>query len=111
MSGMSVNFPPALRPPQPPFGGNDHPLVLRPGTQRTGDQSLVVADLTVIEAIDVRGVDDGDPGVEHRLNDPDALLFRGAILNGEMHPAVANGGDRGGSGAELPEGKHPPRAR
>src|SRR4051794_3480157 len=111
MSGMSVNFPPALRPPQPPFGGNDHPLVLRPGTQRTGDQSLVVADLTVIEAIDVRGVDDGDPGVEHRLNAPDALLSRGAILNRQMHPAISNGSDRWGIDAELPERNHAPSAR
>ena len=59
-----------------------------------GDEALVVADVVVVEAVDVGGVDEVHAGVDHRLNDAPSLLFRRTPLNGERHSAEADFPDR-----------------
>ncbi len=69
--------------------------------QRLVDQQLVVA-----HAVEVAGVEQGDAGVEGRVDGRDALgLVGGAVEVRHAHAAEAEGGDRRAGGAELARGE------
>jgi hypothetical protein len=50
-------------------GYGDDAGVAAPGLQRLRDESLVVSRVAVIEAIRIGGVEQGDAGVERRMDD------------------------------------------
>jgi hypothetical protein len=98
-----VPSPPAPGPRETALGRDEDPLSPPgPPGQRAGYQRLVVAQLVIVEAIDVRGVDEGDASVERRVNEPDGLGSGWAILEREVHPAESDGGNGGSPGPKRP---------
>ena len=65
VTGASVGNPAPARPREATLGRHAHPRgVAAPGRERTCDQALVVPDLARVPAVGIRGVDQGDAGVE-----------------------------------------------
>src|SRR5262249_9026578 len=99
----SVPFPTAAGTSESAFGAVDDRLAPPgPGGERTSHQALIMTQVTLVEAIDVGSIDEGDPGVERGMDHPDPLLFGGSILEGEVHPAESDGGDGGSPRPERP---------
>ena len=86
------------------LGGDRHrTAVTAPARERLGDQALVVADLGLVEAVGVGGIDQRDARVERGVNDADGLrLGRPAIGDGEVHSAVADRGHLRRAGTKRP---------
>ena len=61
---------------------NDLVPVPLPASKGTGHEPLVMADVLVVEAVDIGGIDERDSGIESRVDHPDPLLLRRTILNG-----------------------------
>src|SRR5438876_1097225 len=77
------------------FCSDDDPrTVATPGLEGGGDEALVVADIRLVQAVCVGGIDEGDPGVEHGAEHVEGLCFRRAAVEREMHATVADGRDR-----------------
>ena len=99
--GPAVPLPAAVRAGEPAFGCHDDLLpAAPPGGQRRRNQPFVVAEVGFVETVDVRCVDERHPRVERGENDSNALGFRRAAFDGQMHPAVPHRRDSGGGGAE-----------
>ncbi len=74
---------------------------LRPA-EGLGDEPLVVANVATVQAIDVGGVDEGDPGRERGVDGRDRLPFVGAADDRHVHSAQADRADLGAIGTQLP---------
>jgi hypothetical protein len=75
------------------------------------DQPFAVADVRVIETIDVSSVDERDAVVERGLENANAGRFVGGpARDGQRHAAEADGCDAAGTGAER-AGVHERRLR
>ncbi len=80
--GTPVPFPAPARPSNPALGGHERHLAsARPGRERLRDQPLVVADVPIVEAVDVGGVDQGHPGVQRGVKHADRLGLRGSPVD------------------------------
>src|SRR5262245_28383698 len=73
VTSSSVWHPLSIRARQSTFGCNhDAGTISAPGSQSTGDEAFVVADVRVVQAIRVRRVEQGDATVERRVQHVDA---------------------------------------
>jgi hypothetical protein len=61
----------------------------------------------LVETVDVSRVQQRDAGIERGAKDRQGLRLGGSVLNGEMHPTVADRGDRRGVRTQRAE-VHPP---
>jgi hypothetical protein len=78
------------------LGGDQHPRgVAAIGIERLGDQGLVVAYLVGADVIGIRGVDEGDPGVECGMDGGDGAGLVGSALDRHRHAAESDGADQG----------------
>ena len=103
MGRAAVPLPASVRPRQATLGGHDEVLApAAPGRERRRNQPLVVAQIGVVEAVDVGGVEEGHPRVERGVKDPDTLCFGRTAFDGKMHPAVPDRRDGGRGGAQRP---------
>jgi len=59
-----------------------------------------VADVAIVEAVHVRGVDEGHPRVEGGVDGANGVVLRGAIVDREVHPAEADRADGETAAAE-----------
>jgi hypothetical protein len=55
--------------------------IARPALQGPGNEPLVVADVSIVQAVNVSGIDQRDAGIEHGVQDTNGLFFGGAILD------------------------------
>ena len=99
--GAAIIFPASSRPGQPALGG-DQDVVTRPAppAERFRDQLLVVSEIPLVPAIDVGGVDEADARIERGADHLDALPFGRSLLEGQVHPAIADDGHRRGARAQ-----------
>jgi hypothetical protein len=113
LAGSSQLLGPAIRLPAA-AGAGEAPLrcnydlipVATPAPKGSRDQTLVMAEVPVIKAVDVGSIDEGNPGIERRVDDPYTLVFGRAVLDREVHPAVSNGGNPRSAWPEAPAGDH-----
>src|SRR3954451_5447181 len=74
------------------LSGNEHLVPAPPiGPQGPSDQPFVMADVTIVEAVDVGGVDQRYSRVERGMDHPNALLLGWPLLNREVHPPLPDG--------------------
>ncbi len=104
MLRAAVPLPTASRPGEPALGGHEHRLAIAaPATQGLGDEPLVVADVGVVEAVDIGGVDQSHAGLERRPNHLQGLALGWTVLQREVHAPVADRRDRGRAGTHDPD--------
>ena len=99
MGGARVSRPGAVGALESPLGRHDgvRPLFL---AESARDEPLVVADVAVIEAVDVGRVDEGDPRVERGVDRADRVVLGGTIADREVHAAKAYRADREAAATE-----------
>ena len=90
MAGMPVDRPVSVRSLEPPLGGHEHVSRSGDALQRSSDEALVVADVAMVEAVDVGGVDERHPRVERGMDDPDGFTLGWATGDRERHRSVSN---------------------
>ena len=72
--GAPVHGPLPARPAQPALGGDEHLVAPPEARQGVVYQALVMADVAIVEAIDVGGVDEIPAGIDEGLDDPERLF-------------------------------------
>jgi hypothetical protein len=87
-------------------GHDDLVTVTLPGLQGSCYEPLVVPDILVVEAVDIRGVDKSDAGIQCGVNNSNRLRLRRTILYGKVHPTIPHCGDGRGIEAEAAAGDH-----
>src|SRR6185436_16714616 len=86
MASLPVWHPLAIRSTQAAFRrDNDARAVTSPACQRTRDEPLVVADVVIVQAIDVRGVEEGDAAVECRVQEFDRACLIAILFGRQPH--------------------------
>jgi hypothetical protein len=98
-----VRLPLAAGSSKAPFrGDNDARAIAGPGVARARDESLVVPDLGVVQAIRVSRVEERHPAIECGMQDSEGPLIVALGFGGQSHAAEAHRGQatrlRGGSG-------------
>ena len=91
--GAAVELPRAAGPDVAGLGGDEDVVVA--ALQRLRDQPLVVADLVLVLAVGVGGVDQVHAGVERGVDGADRLLLRRSAGEGHRHRAEADREDLG----------------
>ncbi len=77
-----VSIPAPGGPDQAALGRDQDAFPLAaPLAQRPRDQPLVVADVILVQAVDIGGIDQGLAGIEGRVNDLDAHILRRAAVD------------------------------
>ena len=84
-------------------GDDDSRTVASPCSEGGGDESLVVPDVALVQAIRIGSVDQGDAGIEDGGEHAEGLRFGRTPVEGEMHATVTDGRDGRRSGTERTE--------
>ena len=97
MASLSVRHPLAIRSSQAAFRRNDDArAVTAPACQRPRDEPLVVADVVIVQAIGVGGVEERDAAVECGVQELDRARLVAIGLSGQPHapePDRSSAGD------------------